>query len=109
MRGATGQRCHLQESIAHRQSTDFFSRGDAWNVTRFGCPVSWSSVATREPRPQWTDAFQPDRGDGRGDVAFEKAALMFNLGAISSQVALGADLASERGVKSAARSYQVRA
>lgn len=71
--------------------------------------MSWSSVATREPRPQWTDAFQPDRGDGRGDVAFEKAALMFNLGAISSQVALGADLASERGVKSAARSYQVRA
>ena len=35
---------------------------------------------------QWTDAFQPDRGDGRSDVAFEKAALIFNLGAISSQV-----------------------
>lgn len=59
------------------------------------------------PNPQWTDAFQPDRGDGRSDVAFEKAALLFNLGAISSQVALGADLGSERGVKNAARSYQV--
>lgn len=35
---------------------------------------------------QWTDAFQPDRGDGRTDVAFEKAALLFNLGAIASQV-----------------------
>jgi hypothetical protein len=57
-------------------------------------------------RFQWTDAFQPDRGDGRSDVAFEKAALIFNLGAISSQVAMGADLASETGVKNAARSYQ---
>jgi hypothetical protein len=57
-------------------------------------------------RFQWTDAFQPDRGDGRSDVAFEKAALLFNLGAIASQVAMGADLSSESGVKNAARSYQ---
>ena len=40
---------------------------------------------------QWTDAFQPDRGDGRSDVAFEKAALIFNLGAIASQVCGAAD------------------
>ena len=41
---------------------------------------------------QWTDAFQPDRGDGRADVAFEKAALLFNLGAIASQVRLRAGI-----------------
>ena len=38
------------------------------------------------PARQWADAFQPDRGDGRADVAFEKAALLFNMGAIASQV-----------------------
>lgn len=55
---------------------------------------------------KWTDAFQPDRGDGRSDLVFEKASLLFNLGAISSQIALGADLGSEKGVRAAAKCYQ---
>lgn len=55
---------------------------------------------------KWTDAFQPDRGDVRSDIVFEKASLLFNLGAISSQVALGADLGSEKGVRAAAKCYQ---
>ena len=42
------------------------------------------------PARQWADAFQPDRGDGRADVAFEKAALLFNMGAIASQASLPA-------------------
>ena len=66
-----------------------------------------ASLSSLDLMLQWTDAFQPGRGDARSDVAFEKASLLFNLGAISSQVALGADLASEKGVKAAARSYQV--
>ena len=42
----------------------------------------------------------------RPAAAFERAATLFNLGAVSSQLAIGADLTSDAGVKTAARSFQ---
>jgi hypothetical protein len=44
----------------------------------------------------------------RSSAAFERAATLFNLGAVSSQLAIGADLTSDAGVKAAARSFQAR-
>ncbi len=47
----------------------------------------------------------PPRSE-RSAAAFERAATLFNLGAVSSQLAIGADLTSDAGVKTAARSFQ---
>ena len=55
----------------------------------------------------WDNAFQPSQHVERPSAAFERAAIIFNLGAVSSQLAIGADLTSEAGVKNAARSFQV--
>lgn len=78
---------HYQEHFGHPAATaaDAPSRRTPDSCGSARRHTSGVCAQTLAPL-QWTDAFQPDRGDGRTDVAFEKAALLFNLGAIESQV-----------------------
>jgi len=54
----------------------------------------------------WNNAFQPAQHAEQANPAFERASIMFNLGAVSSQLAIGADLTTDAGVKTSARSFQ---
>ena len=54
----------------------------------------------------WNNAFHPAQHAEQANPAFERASIMFNLGAVSSQLAIGADLTTDAGVKTSARSFQ---
>lgn len=54
----------------------------------------------------WADAFQPRERSQSSSVAFEKAALLFNLGATATQDALLFDTKNDAGMKAAARRFQ---
>lgn len=55
---------------------------------------------------KWYDAFRPTRALEQSSIHFEKAAILFNLGAVLTQQALGCDLKSDAGIKDAARKFQ---
>ena len=57
----------------------------------------------------WRDAFQGDKGFVSPAVQYERAAVVFNLGALSSQQPLNSDLNTDGGVKLAAKQFQVSA
>lgn len=54
----------------------------------------------------WFDAFRNTKKYEQYNIHFEKAAIMFNLGAIQSQVALAADRKTEEGLKESAKFFQ---
>ena len=56
---------------------------------------------------KWFDAFRATRALEQSSIHFEKAAILFNLGAVLTQQALGCDLSSDSGVKEAAKKFQV--
>lgn len=56
---------------------------------------------------KWFDAFRPTRAMEQQSIHYEKAAVLFNLGAVLTQQALGCDLKSDAGIKDAARKFQV--
>ena len=56
---------------------------------------------------KWYDAFRATRALEQSSIHFEKAAILFNLGAVLTQQALGCDLSSDSGVKEAAKKFQV--
>jgi programmed cell death 6-interacting protein len=55
----------------------------------------------------WADAFRSAKKAEQASIHFEKAAVLFNLGAVLSMLGLQADRSSEQGVKDAARYFQV--
>lgn len=57
----------------------------------------------------WQDAFKSSKKTEQHNIHFEKAAILFNLGAVASQLGLQCDRTSEDGVKEAAKRFQVRA
>ena len=56
---------------------------------------------------KWYDAFRPSRALEQYSIHFEKAAVLFNLGAVLTQQALGYDRNTDAGLKDAARKFQV--
>lgn len=55
----------------------------------------------------WYDAFQSSKRAVSDNVAYEKASVLFNLAAVCSQQSLANDLATDGGLKGAARHFQV--
>ena len=55
----------------------------------------------------WYDAFQSNKRAMSDSVAYEKASVLFNLAAVCSQQSLANDLATDGGLKAAARHFQV--
>ncbi|GAX77401.1 hypothetical protein CEUSTIGMA_g4847.t1 [Chlamydomonas eustigma] len=54
----------------------------------------------------WCDAFQPKKKATQANIHFEKAALMFNLGAVMSQIAIACDRSTGDGLKQACQLFQ---
>ncbi|KAL0914151.1 hypothetical protein M5K25_017660 [Dendrobium thyrsiflorum] len=57
----------------------------------------------------WFDAFRPSRKAEQTSLHLEKAAVLFNLGAVQSQVAVAADRTLATGIKVACSSFQAAA
>ncbi|CAA6673326.1 unnamed protein product [Spirodela intermedia] len=57
----------------------------------------------------WYDAFKPNKKASQQNIHLEKAAVLFNLGAAHSQIALSADRTGAAGLKVACNSFQAAA
>ena len=55
----------------------------------------------------WYDAFRASKRAEQYSIHFEKAAVMFNLGAVLTQQALACDRTQDAGMKDAAKKFQV--
>jgi programmed cell death 6-interacting protein len=55
---------------------------------------------------KWFDAFRPTRALEQSSIHYEKASVLFNLGAVYTQQALGFDRTTDSGIKDAAKKYQ---
>ena len=55
----------------------------------------------------WYDSFRPSKKTEQASIYFEKASVLFNMGAVLTQTALAADRTSDVGLKDAARRFQV--
>ncbi len=55
----------------------------------------------------WQDAFKANKKTEQHNVHYEKAAILFNMGAVASQLGLQADRTTEEGIKEAAKRFQV--
>lgn len=56
----------------------------------------------------WFDAFQPKKRTAQANIHFEKSAVLFNMAAIVSQMALANDRATGEGLRLACQQFQVR-
>ncbi|XP_042373931.1 vacuolar-sorting protein BRO1-like [Zingiber officinale] len=54
----------------------------------------------------WFDAFKPNKKASQQSIHLEKAAVLFNLGAVNSQIALSADRTDAAGLKHACNAFQ---
>lgn len=57
----------------------------------------------------WFDAFKSSKKATQKNIHFEKAAVLFNLGAVYSQIALSCDRSDAPGLKQACNSFQTSA
>ncbi|KAG0476298.1 hypothetical protein HPP92_013139 [Vanilla planifolia] len=57
----------------------------------------------------WYDAFKPSKKASLQSIHLEKSAVLFNIGAVQSQIALSADRASPAGLKLACNAFQAAA
>lgn len=57
----------------------------------------------------WFDAFKSGKKASQQNIHFEKASVVFNLGAVQSQLALSADRATLNGIKQACNCFQASA
>lgn len=73
------------------------------NPYRNGSATAFSFAFT------WQDAFTPSHRASMRNMHLEKAAILFNLGAVHSQMALWADRAEVAGLKQACSSFQAAA
>ena len=53
------------------------------------------------------DAFRNTKRTEQFSIHFEKAAVVFNIGAVLTQIGLGFDKSTDQGLKDAARKFQV--
>ena len=88
----TNSCCRYSQALAALQQHLPFSERDS------------EGVRTAFP---WRDAFQGDNGFVSPAIQYERAAVVFNLGALSSQQPLNNDLNTDGGVKLAAKQFQV--
>jgi len=56
----------------------------------------------------WYDSFRPSKKTEQASIHYEKASVLFNVGAVLTQMALAADRGSDAGLKEAARRFQAR-
>lgn len=54
----------------------------------------------------WADAFKPSKRAEQASLDFERAAILFNLGAVASQQGLACERRSEAGLRESARVFQ---
>uniref|UniRef100_A0A061S6K1 Programmed cell death 6-interacting protein n=1 Tax=Tetraselmis sp. GSL018 TaxID=582737 RepID=A0A061S6K1_9CHLO len=54
----------------------------------------------------WYDAFKPSKKTSQANLHFEKTSVLFNLGAVLSQMAISSDRSDPQGVKDACRYFQ---
>eukprot|EP00891_Asterochloris_glomerata_P000589 jgi/Astpho2/589/e_gw1.00013.8.1_t len=54
----------------------------------------------------WYDAFRNTKRTEQFSIHFEKAAVVFNIGAVLTQIGLGFDKSTDQGLKDAARKFQ---
>ncbi|KAK9820581.1 hypothetical protein WJX72_011897 [[Myrmecia] bisecta] len=54
----------------------------------------------------WYDSIRPTKRTEQYSIHFEKAAVLFNVGAVLSQQAIACDRSSDQGIKDAARRFQ---
>lgn len=54
----------------------------------------------------WSDAFRPNKRTEQANIHFEKAAILFNIGAAISQQALGCDRRTSTGLRDSAKLFQ---
>lgn len=57
----------------------------------------------------WHDAFRPTKKSTEMDLNFERAGVLFNIGAVKSNIAASADRTSAEGMKLACREFQLAA
>ncbi|KAJ0395238.1 hypothetical protein P43SY_007137 [Pythium insidiosum] len=77
-------------------------------VARFPCDAMSSGTGTAPPlRLQftWNDSFCPRKKITQTGVRFEQAAVMFNVGALESQLGVQTDRSSGEGLKTACRHF----
>lgn len=55
----------------------------------------------------WYDAFKPSKRSEAISIHLERASVLFNIGAVLTQQALGCDTSSDAGMKEAAKKFQV--
>ena len=55
----------------------------------------------------WYDAFRPTKRSEHYSIHFEKACVLFNIGAVLTQQGLGCNRETETGVKEAAKNFRV--
>jgi len=69
-------------------------------------PVSKDKAHVSDLAFTWWDAFRTSKKEKQTNLNFEKAAILFNLGAIHSQQAIESDRTTENGLKAACREFQ---
>mmetsp|Transcript_26634 Transcript_26634/g.32339 ORF Transcript_26634/g.32339 Transcript_26634/m.32339 type:complete len:930 (-) Transcript_26634:134-2923(-) len=75
--------------------------------TRF--PISKDTPGLDTITFTWHDAFRSSKKISQANLQFEKAAVLFNLGAIHSQQGAAADRSSQEGIKLACHNFQAAA
>ncbi|KAL3661420.1 hypothetical protein V7S43_013623 [Phytophthora oleae] len=75
---------------------------------RFPCDGDASASSTRAPLQlqfTWNDSFCPRKKSTQTGVSFEKAAIMFNVGALESQLGVQTDRSTADGLKTACHHF----
>ncbi|MCO5551976.1 hypothetical protein L7F22_005484 [Adiantum nelumboides] len=92
---------------ARRDSLQRYYRALCMMESRF--PISNEKEHVNSLSFTWFDAFKPGKKASQQNIHFEKASVVFNLGAVQSQLALGADRATLNGIKQACNCFQAAA
>ncbi|XP_062205317.1 vacuolar-sorting protein BRO1-like [Phragmites australis] len=69
-------------------------------------PISSDRAHVHSLTFTWHDAFKGNKKCGLASVHLEKAAVLFNLGAVYSQIALAADRSTDVGIRTACGAFQ---
>eukprot|EP00262_Sarcandra_glabra_P003011 TRINITY_DN1344_c0_g2_i1.p1 TRINITY_DN1344_c0_g2~~TRINITY_DN1344_c0_g2_i1.p1 ORF type:complete len:863 (-),score=175.50 TRINITY_DN1344_c0_g2_i1:317-2905(-) len=81
----------------------------ALSVMESRFPISADKAHVNTVTFTWYDAFKQNKKAAQQNIHLEKAAVLFNLGAVHSQIGLAADRASPAGLKQACNSFQAAA
>eukprot|EP00884_Botryococcus_braunii_P008240 jgi/Botrbrau1/17417/Bobra.0054s0013.1 len=95
--GLTGTLPHLKEQLAK------YYRALSLVETRFPISKDHGDVNVSFT---WYDAFRASKRTEQFSVHFEKASILFNIGAVVTQQALAADRSTDAGLKDASRKFQ---